>query len=117
MGNSPQDEIPHPQGVRPQEDYLLDRREVEAQQCVQLTRTNGRGLLLWCGELDLLSVYRLFDQLVNQSLGDSCDGSLPGPFSNPVVKAVSADGTWGAAPWESRSSPRDFFFLISPPFS
>ena len=24
----PQDEIPHPQGVRSQEDYLLDRRQV-----------------------------------------------------------------------------------------
>ena len=88
---------------------------MEAQQCVELTRTNGRGLLLWCGELDLLlvlseDVSRLFKPYVKQSLGDWSDGSLPGPFSNPVVKAVSADGTWGAAPWESRSSPRDFSF-------
>src|SRR5690606_12743278 len=29
----------------------------------------------------------------------------PGPFSNPVVKPTRADGTGGAAPWESRSSP------------
>ncbi len=41
-------------GVRPQEDYLLDRRQVEAQQCVELSRTNGRGLVLWCGELGIL---------------------------------------------------------------
>ena len=43
-----------------------------------------------------------------QSLGDWSDGDTPGHIPNPVVKAVSADGTWGAAPWESRSLPRDF---------
>ena len=48
---------------------------------------------------------------MNQSLGDWSDGGTPGHIPNPVVKTVSADGTWGAAPWESRSSPRDFFFL------
>ena len=35
----------------------------------------------------------------------------PGNISNPEVKLVSADGTWGAAPWESRSLPRDFSFI------
>ena len=44
----------------------------------------------------------------NKSLGDWSDGGTPGHIPNPVVKAVSADGTWGAAPWESRSLPRDF---------
>ena len=45
MGSPPQDETPHLyKRVRPLEDDQLDRREVEAQQCVQLTRTNGRGL-------------------------------------------------------------------------
>ena len=46
---------------------------------------------------------------VNQSLGDWSDGGTPGYIPNPVVKPVSADGTWGATPWESRSLPRDFF--------
>ena len=32
-------------GVRPLEDDQLDRREVEAPRGVELTRTNGRGLL------------------------------------------------------------------------
>jgi hypothetical protein len=46
----------------------------------------------------------------NKSLGDWSDGSTPGHIPNPVVKAVSADGTWGATPRESRSLPRDFSF-------
>ena len=45
------------------------------------------------------------------SLGDWSDGGTPGHIPNPEVKTVSADGTWGAAPWESRSSPRDFSYL------
>ena len=44
------------------------------------------------------------------SLGDISDEGTPGNISNPEVKLVSADGTWGAAPWESRSLPRDFSF-------
>ena len=50
---------------------------------------------------------------VTQSLGDLCDSGTPGHISNPVVKAVSADGTWGATPWESRSLPRDFFLYLA----
>ena len=42
------------------------------------------------------------------------DEDTPGPIPNPAVKLVSADGTWGATPWESRSSPRDLF--LSPRF-
>ncbi len=45
-----------------------------------------------------------------KSLGDWSDGGTPGHIPNPVVKPVSADGTWGVAPWESRSLPRDFFY-------
>ena len=43
------------------------------------------------------------------SLGDSSDEDTPGNIPNPEVKLASADGTWGAAPWESRSLPGDFF--------
>jgi hypothetical protein len=46
--------------------------------------------------------------LVKTSLGDWSDGGTPGYISNPVVKPVSADGTWGVTPRESRSLPRDF---------
>jgi hypothetical protein len=53
----------------------------------------------------------------NQSLGDWSDGGTPGYIPNPVVKPVSADGTWGATPWESRSLPRDFFLEFWSPRS
>jgi hypothetical protein len=46
--------------------------------------------------------------IVKKSLGDWSDGGTPGHIPNPVVKPVSADGTWGATLWESRSLPRDF---------
>ena len=54
-----------------------------------------------------------------KSLGDWSDGGTPGHIPNPAVKPVSADGTWGATPWESRSLPRDFFVLkdFSPIFN
>ena len=48
-----------------------------------------------------------------ESFGDLSDGGTPGYIPNPVVKAVSADGTWSADSWESRSLPKDFFCLTS----
>ena len=42
------------------------------------------------------------------SLGDLSGMGTPGPISNPEVKHVSADGTWRATSWESRSLPRGF---------
>ena len=48
--------------------------------------------------------------LVNKSLGDLSDVGTPGPIPNPAVKDVSADGTWGVSPRESRSLPRGFLF-------
>ncbi len=56
--------------------------------------------------------YSLVFNIVNKSLGDWSDRGTPGHIPNPVVKTVSADGTWGATPWESRSLPRDFSCLI-----
>ena len=47
-------------------------------------------------------------ECVNKSLGDWSDGGTPGNIPNPVVKPVSADGTWRATSWESRSLPRGF---------
>ena len=55
----------------------------------------------------LSSSYILFAKL--KSFGDWSDGGTPGNIPNPAVKAVSADGTWGATPRESRSLPKDFF--------
>ena len=108
-----------PQGVRSQVDHLLDRRPVEAQQCVELSRTNDRRLPAWCGELYPFSMHCLlalcqthlfaFVPSKIKSFGDWSDGGTPGYISNPVVKPVSADGTGSADSWESRSSPKDFF--------
>ena len=44
--------------------------------------------------------------------GDHSDRVTPVPIPNTEVKPVSADGTWGEAPWESRTSPD---FLKKPP--
>ena len=48
--------------------------------------------------------------IVKLSLGDLSDVGTPGPIPNPEVKHVSADGTWRATSWESRSLPRGFSF-------
>jgi hypothetical protein len=62
-------------------------------------------------QLDL-SLYKLEGLNIRiKSLGDLSDEDTPGPISNPVVKLVSADGTWRATSWESRSLPRGFFYL------
>ena len=50
------------------------------------------------------------NNLVELSLGDLSDGGTPGNIPNPAVKSVSADGTWRATSWESRSLPRGFSF-------
>jgi hypothetical protein len=51
----------------------------------------------------------LFDlTLLIKSLGDLCDAGTPGLIPNPVVKGISADGTWRATSREGRSLPRDF---------
>ena len=50
------------------------------------------------------------DEYRKMSLGDWSGEGTPGNISNPEVKVASADGTWGVAPWESRSLPRDFSF-------
>ena len=72
------------------------------------------GLIPWCGELDtfLLQTYiinhAIQSNIVKTSLGDLCGRGTPGPIPNPVVKPVSADGTWRATSRESRSLPRGF---------
>ncbi len=37
--------------------------------------------------------------------GDDGEEVTPVPIPNTAVKLFCADGTWGEAPWESRSSP------------
>src|ERR1700690_2776038 len=70
------------------------------------------GLIPWCGELGTFQYYiiqyAIQSNVVKTSLGDLSGRGTPGPISNPVVKPVSADGTWRATSWESRSLPRGF---------
>ena len=40
--------------------------------------------------------------------GGHSGGVTPVPIPNTEVKPASADGTWGEAPWESRSPPECF---------
>ncbi len=57
------------------------------------------------------NLHTIWSDIVKMSLGDLSGEGTPGYIPNPVVKLVSADGTWGTTPWESRSSPRDSFLF------
>ena len=39
-----------------------------------------------------------------QKSSDNSEKATPVPIPNTEVKFLSADDTWGAAPWESRTS-------------
>ena len=41
----------------------------------------------------------------SQIFGGDSGGEPPVPIPNTEVKPASADGTWGAGPWESRTLP------------
>ena len=45
------------------------------------------------------------NNLVSEKSGDNSEEVTPVPISNTVVKLLSADDTWRAAAWESRTSP------------
>src|SRR5215216_1891911 len=47
----------------------------------------------------------LRDRSVSQNSGGYCVGETPLPIPNRAVKPHSADGTWLARAWESRSPP------------
>ena len=42
---------------------------------------------------------------VSSFSGGRSEGETPVPIPNTEVKPISADGTWGATPWESRTLP------------
>ena len=62
--------------------------------------------------IDYIIIMLFSTNVVKMSLGDLSDVGTPGPIPNPEVKPVSADGTWRATSWESRSLPRGFSFNI-----
>ena len=63
----------------------------------------GRGLGLNTLVLALESLRE--PPSLTTDFGDHSDRVTPVPISNTEVKPVSADGTWGVIPWESRTSP------------
>ena len=106
--------------VRPQKDYLVDRPDVEEQQCLELTGTNrSRALPLF--NSCVLYFTRRFSGNYSLSFfpfeysfpfpGDYSRKATPVPIPNTEVKLPYADGTWGLPPWKSRSSPGLFFTL------
>ena len=42
---------------------------------------------------------------IQEKFGENSYGDTPGHISNPEVKPVNAESTWGAAPWEDRNLP------------
>lgn len=70
--------------------------------CLAYEGVKGRQLLGWSNSS------RQNDDYV----GGRSDEGPPGPIPNPEVKLVSADGTWGAAPWESKSLPTGFYRIL-----
>jgi hypothetical protein len=60
----------------------------------------------------ILFIFILQFVFIKRSFGDLSVEGTPGPIPNPAVKLDSADGTWGAAPWESRSLPKDLFLFL-----
>ena len=93
---------------------LVDRRESPVtHRLIRLTSHQGwQGN--YVGEL-CVTTKRIHNSQSNRRLhiisqfqrspGEWSDEATPGPIPNPAVKLVSADGTWGVAPWESRSLP------------
>ncbi len=85
-------------------EHHVDRPEVYAQQCVQLTGTNRPRAWFYISIVDgSCSLWSSQDEL--ESFGGDSDRVTPVPIPNTEVKPVSADGTWAVTPWESRTLP------------
>ena len=50
-----------------------------------------------------------FNPKVNTVPGGNSGGATPVPIPNTAVKSSSADGTWTARSWKSRSLPGTFY--------
>jgi hypothetical protein len=77
---------------------------VHARQRVEPTGTNRPRA--WIEQLVLaLECLRRVTTSLTTDFGGHGDRVTPVPISNTEVKPVSADGTWGFTPWESRTPP------------
>ena len=93
-----------------------------AQQCVELTLTNGRlAYFLHDAEKENFlkkrrmscSVLRVSSRTKEEFSGDLSDEVTPGPIPNPAVKLVSADGSAWVTACKSRSLPENSSFAFS----
>src|SRR5699024_3623792 len=101
--------------LRPPTDHGVDRPELEAQQCVQVTGTNRPRTYTQTKEAPRVHCavsetthpphQQVWQGLVSQSYGGHSGRETPGPIPNPEAKPASADGTALARVWESRSPP------------
>ncbi len=71
----------------------------------------GTGYSFWFVKIAPESTQDIHIYERTKSFGDLSDVGTPGNIPNPVVKHVSADGTRRVTSRESRSLPKDFFFL------
>ena len=65
----------------------------------------GRGLDGCFCPFRLRAVFRLTEAAVSENFGGNSERETPLPIPNRAVKPLSADGTWWATAWESRSPP------------
>ena len=114
--------------VRPPTDHGVDRPDVEAQQCVELTGTNRPRACHTTKQdkqpqddyLSSARVHCTISQTTNigiiphtlgvgtttqECFGGHCARETPGPIPNPEAKPCSADGTAPEGVWESRTPP------------
>ena len=91
------------------------------QQCIQPTGTNRprawrhtslvlalerSGAAIFAARCGVISVIRNEKTPAERKVsGGHSGGETPVPIPNTAVKPARADGTWGEAPWESRSPP------------
>ena len=59
---------------------------------------------------NLVRVTTLGNQSQKEIVGVYSDEGPPVPIPNTAVKLISAENTWGAAPWEDRATPTFFFY-------
>ena len=91
-------------------DDHVDRPEVYAQQCVQLTGTNRPRAWIFGSNFARVR-YGVLEGPAPRfarktiDLGGHSGGEIPVPIPNTEVKPASADGTWLDSAWESRTPP------------
>src|SRR5690242_20787453 len=75
------------------------------------------GIFLWYPVWRCAVLKGLREGVVSQDSGGHGEGETPLPIPNRAVKPLSADGTWLARAWESRTPPvfpSEYVMSVSP---